>query len=172
MATTSRIIFLDVDGVLNSALSMDCTRALEAPLLNRLARIISKTGAQLVVSSSWKNDPTSMNTLIDRCEQAGIDKSCFVGTTPTLKPPEVLDHSTGNLDYSAMGIMARVMEIKASLAELRHRSETELVWIVIDDLELGFDTDVRPHFVKTSREEGLTEQTADLAIQLLLHHHR
>lgn len=171
MARTSgpeKIIFLDVDGVLNSSLSMDRIRALEAPLLGLLAGIVSKTGAQIVVSSSWKNDPISMNTLIDRCSQAGIDKSCFIGTTSTVKPPEVLDKSTGNLNYSAMGLMARIMEVKASLAEMNDRCQEELVWVVIDDLELDVDPSIRPHFVKTSREEGLTERAADLAIQLLL----
>ena len=50
-----KVIFLDVDGVLNSneTLGRSWNESLEKPLLKLLLKIISKTNAKIVLSSTW-----------------------------------------------------------------------------------------------------------------------
>lgn len=45
-----KVIFLDVDGVLNNHQS-----GIDADMMERLAKIVEKTDAKIVLSSSWKN---------------------------------------------------------------------------------------------------------------------
>ena len=47
-----KVIFLDVDGVLNSNRSTEPTIAED--MVKRLAHIVEKTGASIVLSSSWR----------------------------------------------------------------------------------------------------------------------
>jgi hypothetical protein len=82
------VIFLDIDGVLNSLNSMksgDWISALdhtnwERPALDALQRIVDETGADIVISSTWRKhqpDPTWWN---EQFELAGLRAEC-IGTT-------------------------------------------------------------------------------------------
>jgi histidinol phosphatase-like enzyme len=50
-----KVIFLDVDGVLNSneTLGLSWRECLEKPLLKLLYKIVAKTNAKIVLSSAW-----------------------------------------------------------------------------------------------------------------------
>ena len=88
----NRIIFLDVDGVLNNgtwAMEMydQGVRVyhddlLHEPSLAQLRRIIDETGAVIVVSSSWRQVPTAYVHLREWLEKYGMeifDKTPYVG---------------------------------------------------------------------------------------------
>ena len=64
--TKEKIIFLDIDGVLNSVHNWP-ENLLHQSLTNNLKHIVDKTGAKIVLSSSWKNffsdDLTPLNKL-------------------------------------------------------------------------------------------------------------
>lgn len=51
-----KIIFLDIDWVLNTYNSEDITNYLEEKFVNNLKYILSETGANIVISSDWKYD--------------------------------------------------------------------------------------------------------------------
>ena len=88
----NRIIFLDVDGVLNNG-----TWAIEMfdkgvrvyhddilyePSLERLKGLVEATGAKIVVSSSWRQVPSAYANLTACLERFGLeiyDKTPYVG---------------------------------------------------------------------------------------------
>ena len=88
----NRVIFLDVDGVLNNgSWAMEMydkgirtyrDDILYEPALERLKRIVDATNAHIVVSSSWRRIPTAYGHLKDWLEKYGMtiwDKTPYVG---------------------------------------------------------------------------------------------
>jgi hypothetical protein len=58
-----RVIFLDIDGVLNCAKTPNPRKLpyiVDALLLGRLNNILSLTGAEVVLSSTWRYDPAGL----------------------------------------------------------------------------------------------------------------
>jgi hypothetical protein len=58
-----RVIFLDIDGVLNCADEEDTARALVRPrhdLVALLDDLLDRTGAQIVLASTWRCDPKAL----------------------------------------------------------------------------------------------------------------
>ena len=159
-----KVIFLDIDGVLNSevfwAEKSQCERRKEAKAkgLNKdkqsalanidpkaielLNFIVEKTDAGIVVSSTWKNDIS----LPYKLRYMGLKKPCY-GITP--------DSSTRH----------RGTDIKLWL-DLYKEDNIDIKYVIIDD-----DTDMLeeqlPYFVHTSFYEGLTKELADKAIEIL-----
>lgn len=72
--TGIKVLFLDVDGVLNSIRSTS-RLPLSKPALRRLRRIREATGCQLVLSSAWRVIPECR----DKLRRAGLR---FYGMTP------------------------------------------------------------------------------------------
>ena len=55
-----KIIFLDIDGVLNCAKTKNPRKfpyVIDQRLLKRLKRLLTVTGAKVVLSSTWRYDP-------------------------------------------------------------------------------------------------------------------
>ena len=55
-----KIIFLDIDGVLNNTHTKNPRKfpyIVEPELIERLKRLLAATGAQIVLSSTWRYDP-------------------------------------------------------------------------------------------------------------------
>ena len=88
----NRVIFLDVDGVLNNgSWAMEMydkgirtyrDDILYEPALERLKRIVDATDAQIVVSSSWRQIPTAYKHLQEWLEMYGMkvaDITSYVG---------------------------------------------------------------------------------------------
>ena len=81
---TRRVIFLDFDGVLAPIRTWDRYGDLEPACIDVLNEIIARTGADVVVSSTWRHG-TTVSEL-----QAMLDAHGFAGrvldTTPTVGP--------------------------------------------------------------------------------------
>ena len=77
-----KVIFLDVDGVLNSAQDGYSIRLRTDSHLKLLQRIVQETGAKLVLSSSWRIGftPASKN-LLARFREYGLE---LMDCTPEL----------------------------------------------------------------------------------------
>ena len=152
-----KIIFLDVDGVLNCAGSTSrapggCV-GVDDDKVERLRKIVEATGAKIVLTSTWKTfwdkDPSLMEPdgeyLAKKLSRKGIkirDKT----------EDHVIDRGHGILNY-----LAKFTE--------------EPQWIVLDDdifrdyQECG----VMPHLVKTWwHGGGLTDDHVKQAIDLLM----
>jgi hypothetical protein len=58
-----KVIFLDIDGVLNCANTPNPRKfpyVVDKRLLTRLQRLLKRTGAKAVLSSSWRLDPVGL----------------------------------------------------------------------------------------------------------------
>lgn len=143
-----RVIFLDVDGVLNSqqwALKMFAEGVrvyaedmLDPHALRLLKRLVDESNAKLVVSSSWRSIPQSMKALADQLDQYGMkvyDVTPRVGET-------------------------RGKDITAWLN--RHPGKHQ--YVILDD-----DSDMDEHaghLVQTTFREGLRAEHVDQALEM------
>ena len=148
-AAPASVLFLDVDGVLNTQQTR-VTSQLPAPAqLAELARIIASTRAALVLSSTWRLDESTLADI--ECSLAGVGLR-LIGSTPQVKRSR--PHKAGE----------RCDEILAWL------SSTDLkvcAWVALDDMDLLGSPKCRidpEHFVQTSDEDGLTRSLADEVI--------
>jgi hypothetical protein len=58
-----KVIFLDIDGVLNCRKTPNPRKlpyVIDRGLLKRLTRLLERTGAKVVLSSTWRNDPAGL----------------------------------------------------------------------------------------------------------------
>ena len=163
-----KIIFLDIDGVLNSEASM--IRKGKFDFFNDnpdpehikwLNLIIEKTGAQCVISSTWRNGCSSL--MMWRFLYLLGFKGKIIGNTPRLSDSyrgteikawlnEHEDKETKYKDYPE-GSMCRI-----------HMGKVESFVILDDDSDM---VDLMPHLVEIDGRKGLTEEDALKAIEIL-----
>ena len=161
------VIFLDVDGVLNCETSKSYVTTEDGQTLTgidkdkvkRLASIVMATGADIVLSSSWKNGWYTSDGFL------------FSSTTLSNHAKYLRNHlyKKGKLflrDKTPSSYRGRGYEI---LFWLKTHPETK-AWVVLDDEEwhdfYEYDEIMR-HWVKTDYNVGLTDDNATAAIQIL-----
>lgn len=153
------IIFLDFDGVLNSMTTRGRNprgwNELDREMVERVNRIIDRTGAKVVVSSSWRlferrdenGNPADPQKRLTRILQANGFRGEVIGVTPYLPQPAG-DHPRG-------------IEIQAWLDEAKHSGP----FVILDD-----DSDMLhllPKLVQTRDSEGLQDTHVELAVRQL-----
>ena len=155
-----KVIFLDVDGVLNSELNEKINNNLgrwssrdiimyEESMMS-LYEIISATGAEIVLSSTWRypdedGSYISKENLIKQLSEYGMNLS---DETPQL------------------AVYDRALEI---LTYLENHPEVTHYIVIDDDIELLKNDIIKPHLVYTYYQIGLTEQDIFKAITILEH---
>jgi hypothetical protein len=154
----SVILFLDVDGVLNSKASREIPKgevtvfddSPDPQMLAHLALIVQKTCAYLVVSSSWKSEEETLERLRLTLNDVGLE---YMDVTP-------------DLETCCRG--DRVDEILSWLEQYQSRNQRKvLAWLAIDDIDLLRLNDRMDaaHFVRTDDAVGLTESKVHEALQ-------
>jgi len=148
-----KVIFLDFDGVINSTswvpdaddqphLSIPWYAAgLDPDLVALVNEIIERTGAQVVVSSSWRQGAT-LEWLQEVLEEVGF-LGDVIGATP-------------RISYNQ-----RASEIQAWLAG--HGEDVEQ-FVILDDYA---DAGIEGHFVQTIPTVGLTPEDVEDAVTIL-----
>lgn len=155
-----KILFLDVDGVINTTENQNlCPK-----MIKRLGHIIHETKCKVCLSTSWRTNESQKAKLFKELKMKGnieIDK-IYVGDTPTIydKP--------------------RAYEIKAFLDSICEDLYTVIKWVAIDDMQLDkpqfesrklilteCESLMRNHFVLTDDQIGLTHDNAKDVIKLL-----
>jgi len=132
-----RLIFLDIDGVLNKS---DGDEKFEPFMMNNLKHIVDSSGAEIVISSDWRRIGFNLARLRSELIYYGMN---FVGTTPILNGEK------------------RKREIAAYL---RDNPGWDKV-VILDDIESA--RLYKPNkilFIQTDHKLGLTEEDADKAI--------
>ena len=153
-----KVIFLDIDGVLNCEHTKQRIPdgsgfvGIEDNKVELLARLVQKTGAEIVLSSSWKGGWSQY----DGCESYGDYLNMklaqydlyIMDKTPTIR---------SGWDRSG--------EIKSYLTD---HPEID-AWVVFDDEWFsGFKEDgISPHLVRTSWKEGLKKSHIKVAEKML-----
>ena len=139
-----RIIFLDIDGVLNNAKSNE--ESLTFPCidevnLRHLKHVIEATGARVVLTSTWKEDyqedEAVRRFLEDRLPICGVTED------------RILDRGKGILAY-----LSAHPEVKS--------------YVILDDELFDYvECELMDHLVRTFYDCGLTEMDAERAIRIL-----
>ncbi len=149
------IIFLDVDGVINSVNNLireynethkphsGYSYPFDANCLANLKKLVIETNSSLVISSTWRLSQKGRNKLLQELKKYDLDK-LVIGYTP------FLDSS-------------RKDEIKDFLSNFESSFTTNFI-ILDDDSDMG---DLLPFLVKTNRQVGLTEENVEQAIKKL-----
>ena len=134
----NRVLFLDVDGVLNSENSWQTTcegeggERLDPTMCKLLIGLVAAVGCKICVSSAWRH--CHYEPLIARLLAYGLPEGVIIGKTP--------NSSTGY----------RGTEISAWLEEQQPEVTS---YVILDDSD-----DMRPHFrnlVQTTWKDGLTQ---------------
>jgi hypothetical protein len=154
------ILFLDIDGVMNSTKFMvaqgaagkwdhpnwpcdDWSNQIDPIAVGLLSEIVVRTGAQIVISSSWRIARPHVHIWRD------LRRHGFVGEVIDATP-----HCSGE---------PRAFEI---VAWLKHRIESVTLFAIVDDdIDAGFGMEDR--FVRTEHAHGLTRSDTDKLIAIL-----
>jgi len=141
-----KVLFLDIDGVLNSAYVIEkCGRGdiIDRTMVERVNRIVDATDCKIVISSTWRLFyPLGVLSALLRVH--GL-RDVLIGKTPDL------DRSQYN----------RGDEIQAWLDT---QPCVEKFVILDDDSDMS---DVINHLVQTTFKEGLKDEHVDRAIAML-----
>ena len=142
-----RVIFLDFDGVLIPITAQYLKKrpaVICEPAMAQLNRIVEETGAEVVVSSSWRK--------LHSVERLGklLEYWGFKG--------KVRD-KTPNMDK-------RGLEIKSWLRHQEVRNNLVESFVILDD-EVSDMAPMTPFVIKTEGQSGLIEENATEAIGIL-----
>lgn len=156
-----RYIFLDIDGVLNTARSYrghiaagepwrdDYGPFFDSEAVDNLRHIIDVTHADVVITSTWKyKGLDAMHTLWSLREMPGI----LLGITPEVVTSD---------------FCIRSMEIMKWLAQNAPESPDDYRYVIIDDSSI-FLPEQLPYLVDTSSDKGITHEDAEKAIAILM----
>ncbi|SEL64876.1 hypothetical protein SAMN04487770_11448 [Butyrivibrio sp. ob235] len=161
----SNIIFLDVDGVLNSKFwdnehqrEISEGKYVDIEKVSLLGSLVKRTGAKIILHSGWRFwFDKSMKPLrpeaaffADTMKSEGIR---IAGVTPDLTTEEI--RKTKKFS------MVKADEILLWLEENSYDN-----WVVLDDLELN-NIEIGKHQVKTDAEVGLTVMDVERAVTIL-----
>ena len=147
------IIFLDVDGVLNSIKKLTemfninkrpysgYDYPFDDDCLNNLKRIVEETNSYIVITSTWRMHEIGKTILLNELKKYGLDKR-VIGYTDILHK-------------------SREEEILKYLERLGNN-----ISIIILDDDNDFKV-LEEYLIQTDYEYGLTEKDADLAIKKL-----
>jgi len=163
------VLFLDVDGVLNTS-QMPGRHALHPKLLKRLAAVVHATGCEIVLSTTWRLERANAEVLLSALEMVGVARSVVVGATPVVGVRELSWCGGRNLGESR-----RAAEIARYLdrVERGRRAEARGRFAVVDDVDVLATDDaatrarLASRFVRTDVESGLTEACCERLVALL-----
>lgn len=144
-----KVIFLDVDGVLNNDKTKSRTPTgwlgVSTTLVNKLKRIISETGAVTVLSSTWKHsDKPDLDYLYSKLGKKAtpIDRTYDPDDRDSRRGAGINDYLKNHQDVSG--------------------------FVILDDYSFDFrEQNLLPHTVLTQEHIGLTDNDVHLAIDIL-----
>ena len=168
-----KVIFLDVDGVLNSSRTLYESISLEDDLILNLKEIVNKTKAKIILSSSWRLSAEAVATLIDKLDKFGLAISGMTYDGVDLDWLEKYEFDVTKkyldtkFDYDENKQIKFTHDRGAEIFKWLH-DHYDCTYVILDD-EIE---DIKPYFsesviVKTSYKTGLTKEDVKKAIQIL-----
>ena len=158
-----KIIFLDIDGVLNTCWWDRKTPvdkygyAFDPNAVANLAKIINETGADIVVSSTWKF--MGLPQMLDMWKERGLP-----GKIIDMTPNTVSDEVLLVVDLEQMELTPiRGMEVQEWL---NTKGKKVSHYVILDDMD-NMLPEQQSHFVQTNPEVGIIEDDANKAIVIL-----
>ena len=163
----SKVLFLDIDGVLNSNSENDIHqreisdgKLIDETKIKLLAHLVKKTNPKIILHSGWRMwfdselKPLRMEAkkLIESLEKEELH---IDGITPDLTTEEIRKTKKFSL-------------VKADEILLWLKSHNEVTeWVVLDDLNLH-NVQIEQHQVKPDPTIGLTLEDVENAVEILL----
>lgn len=156
-----KVIFLDIDGVLNTNFTKETTpdgyTGIDDDKVQLLHRIVEATGAEVVLSSSWRENwipELNIESQTDDDVRYMLNKFKAYGITPIDKTPHIRNWKQDRYD-----------EITMWLAE--HNDVTD--YVILDDVVYyGYlSKETWSHCILTDSNVGLNEEFVDVAIAIL-----
>ena len=162
-----KIIFLDIDGVLNTEswyvqMTNETPKdkfgyAYDPQAVANLRKIVEETEADIVISSSWKC--MGLSQIEDMWKDRNLPGK-IIGITPNSVSDELLIDA----DIDSMELFhIRGEEIKEWL---KKHGKRVCNYVIIDDMD-NMLPGQQSHFVQTNPEMGITEDDAEKAIAIL-----
>lgn len=156
-----KIIFLDMDGVLNSQRYLQSVGGMDGQTIDRgavalLDKIIDSTGASVVISSSWRHmwHWQQMREILRAHGLRNFD--AIIDQTPDSGEP-----------WAARGQEVQEwLDLERERRVVSPESVPVSGYVILDDND-GFTTEQLPHFVRTDANVGLTPRDAIKAISIL-----
>ena len=163
----NKVIFLDIDGVLNTnrwytqmdrnTIKDEYGYTFDPKSVANLRRIVEETGADIVISSSWKC--MGLSQMEDMWSDRNLPGK-IIGITPN----SVSDELLLSVDIDSIDLFhIRGEEIKEWLTKYGKRVSN---YAIIDDMD-NMLPEQQSHFVQTDPEVGITEEDADKIITIL-----
>lgn len=155
-----KLLFLDIDGVLNNEKSQTCAPSgctgIDDKLTKRLARIIEETDALIILTSDWKIGWESFD--VDCSEDAKYlnRKLKRFGLKISAK---TYDYYVYDLFFEDRG--------KGIHKYLEKVNNVESYVVIDDHTFTDFDIEIMEHLVLTDCKEGLTDSDVEKSICLL-----
>ena len=162
-----KVLFLDIDGVLNTKywytqVNRNTPKdkygyAFDPNAVANLKRIVEESGADIVISSSWKCMGLS------QMEDMWRDRS-LPGKIIGITPNSVSDEMLLNADIDSIELFhSRGEEIKEWLTT---HGKYVSHYVIIDDMD-NMLPEQQSHFVKTNPEVGITGDDVERSITIL-----
>ena len=163
----SSVIFLDIDGVLNSNFWNDRHQTeigdgtlIDEEKIKLLAHLVRETNSEIILHSGWrfwfdsglKPLCKEANKLVELLEKEDLH---IIGVTPNLTTEEIRKTKKFSL------VKADEILLWINL----HNDVTE--WVVLDDLDLH-NAQMERHQVKPDQTVGLTLENVKQAVKILL----
>lgn len=163
----SRVIFLDIDGVLNSnfgnnghQIEISDGTLIDEEKIKLLAYLVRETDSEIILHSGWrfwfdfelKPLCREANKLVELLEKEDL---YINGVTPNLTTEEIRETKKFSL------VKADEILLWIDL----HNDVTE--WVVLDDLDLH-NAKIEQHQVKPDQTVGLTLENVKQAVKILL----
>ena len=162
----SKVIFLDIDGVLNSNFwnedhqkEISDGKYIDTEKVKLLAKLVNRSDASIILHSGWRfwfdSDLKPMRPEAGYLESLLGDEGISVaGMTPDLTTEEIRKTK-------------KFSKVKADeiLMWLKNHPDVHS-WVVLDDLELH-NAEIEQHQVKTDAEHGLLETDVEKALEIL-----
>lgn len=168
-----KVIFLDVDGVLNSDRTLYEDISLEDDLILNLKEIVNKTKAKIILSSSWRLSTDAIAMLMNKLDKFGLVISGMTCDGVDLDWLEKYEFDTTKkyldtkFDWDENRQIKITRDRGAEIFKWLHDHD-DCAYVILDD-EIE---DIKPYFsesviVKTSYKIGLTKEDVKKAIQIL-----
>lgn len=153
-----KVVFLDIDGVLNCEGSRSrCVgyRGIDDKKVENLAKIVKVTGAEIVLTSTWKEDWRKT----DKAHQ---------GMMANYLDKKLKKQGLTALDKTRDYVGERYLSRGEGILEYLTCHEVES-YVILDDFQFDYDScGLTENYVKTDNYNGgLTEELAEKAIGIL-----
>lgn len=165
-----KLIFLDIDGVLNQRGFVRGVAAIDSHLVLLLNRALDATNAHIVISSMWRQLIYSGDMTVagfgEMLKSHGLRPDRVIGATSPEYTCTICDSTSLDEDdccRNCRGVSHRGEQIRQWRRKNNHYGNP---YVVVDDMNEGI-SDVDHPFVQTNSAIGLTHRDVDAIIAAL-----